>query len=105
MQDPEHQNTEAINELLTERHKMITLDPAIYPKYCDYMRLKEDAQKELLGRRSELLKLKHQDGIQNLEEVQGLLDENHAYLVQVGILLDLEWEMPVISEIIKDSDT
>ena len=80
-------------------------NPGDYPIFNQYMRLKEEAQKELLGRRSELLKLKHQDGIQNLEEVQGLLDENHEFLVHVGILLDLNWEMPVISEIFKDSDT
>ena len=77
-------------------------DPAVYPVYCDYMRLKKEAQKELLGRRSELLKLK-QD--QNGEEIQRLLDQNHEFLVHVGIFLDLQWEMPVIFDIFKDSDT
>ncbi len=77
---------------------MDTPDPAVYPKYCEYIRLKEEAQNELLGRRSELLKLKHQDGVQNLGEIQRLLHQNHEFLIQVGIFLDLTWEMPVISE-------
>jgi hypothetical protein len=48
------------------------------------MLLKQEAQKELLGRRSELLRLKHQEDIQNLEKVQGLLDENHEFLICNG---------------------
>ena len=82
---------------------MDTPDPVVYPVYCDYMRLKEEAQKELLGRRSELLKLKHQDGIHNLEEVQGLLDENQRMFLQVGIVLDTTYEVPVIYPVDWDS--
>lgn len=83
---------------------MDTPDPAAYPKYLKYLSIKQEAQKELLERRSELLKLKHQEGIQNLAEILRLLEQNHEYLVQVGIWIDVSWDMPIISEIFKDSD-
>ena len=83
---------------------MDTPDPAVYPKYLKYLSIKQEVQKELLDRRSELLKLKHQEGIQDLGEIKRLLEQNHEYLVQIGIWIDVSWDMPIISEIFKDSD-
>lgn len=73
-------------------------DPAIYPFYYKFQQLRNCAIEEGLSRRSELLKLKHKDSVENLEEIQRLLDQNHSILLKYGVNLDRTWEMPVISE-------
>ncbi len=69
------------------------IDPIEYPKYVQYLQLKQEATNELLGKRSELLKLKHQGN--NLHEITRQLDENQLMFLQVGIVLDTSYEVPV----------
>ena len=69
------------------------IDPTEYPKYVQYIQLKQEATIELFGKRSELLKLKHQGC--NLHEVTRQLDENQLMFLQVGIVLDTSYEVPV----------
>ena len=73
-------------------------DPATYPLYYKFKRLRNQAIKEALGQRSELLKLKHKDNVENLNEIQRLLDQNHSILLKYGVYIDIRWEVPVISE-------
>jgi hypothetical protein len=73
-------------------------DPATYPLYYKFQQLRNCAIKEALGQRSKLLKLKHKDNVENLEEIQRFLDQNHSILLKYGVNLDRTWEMPVISE-------
>ena len=69
------------------------IDPIEYPKYVQYIQLKQEVTNELLGKRKELLKLKHQGC--NLDEVTRQLDENQLMFLQVGIVLDTSYEVPV----------
>ena len=69
------------------------IDPSEYPKYVQYLQLKQEVTNELLGKRKELLKLKHQGC--NLDEVTRQLDENQLMFLQVGIVLDTSYEVPV----------
>ena len=85
------------------------IDPSEYPKYVQYIQLKQEATNELLLKRSELLKLKHQG--YNLDEVTRQLDENQLMFLQVGIVLDTSYEVPVFypedwdtSELWEESD-
>ena len=83
----------------------ITPDKSVYPKYWEFINIKEEAIKESIGRRSQLLIHKHDENSQDRNLIQQQLLENKRILLEFGIFIDEQWERnPVWIEKSDDED-
>ena len=79
-------------------------DEKIYKKYYEFKAIKEEAIIESLGRRSQLLVYKHDEYINDRDRIQFLLDENKRVMLEYGIVVDEQFEVPVWKEDNEDAD-